>query len=65
MKGALLVDMSLPASDGAVIATISAKRDGKNRATEEASLAKLIRSLPCGKLGVVLGRFGGEEFGTR
>jgi hypothetical protein len=38
MAEALLVDMSLPISDGAVIATISAKRDGKNRATEKTSL---------------------------
>lgn len=33
MAGALLVDMPLPVGDGAVIATISAKRGGKNRAT--------------------------------
>ncbi|MEV6057396.1 hypothetical protein [Streptomyces sp. NPDC052107] len=37
MAEALLVDMSLPVSDGAVIATIS-KRDGKNRATEKTSV---------------------------
>jgi hypothetical protein len=41
MAGALLVDMSLPVSDGAVIATISAKRDGKNRATEKTSLIQM------------------------
>ncbi|MFI6490619.1 hypothetical protein [Streptomyces sp. NPDC050564] len=39
MAEALLVDMSLSVSDGAVIATITAKRDGKNRATEKTSLA--------------------------
>lgn len=39
MAGALLVDMSLPVSDGAVIATISTKRDGKNRATEKTSVS--------------------------
>ncbi len=38
MAGALLVDMSLPVSDGAAIATSSAKRDGENRATEKSSL---------------------------
>jgi hypothetical protein len=41
MAGALLLDMSLPASDGAVVATISAKRDGKNRAAEKTSVSRL------------------------
>ncbi len=39
MAGVLLVDMSLPVSDGAVIAAISAKRDGKNLATEKTSVS--------------------------
>ncbi len=39
MAGALLVDMLLRVGDGAVIATISAKRDGKNRATSRRKLA--------------------------
>ncbi|WP_405863811.1 hypothetical protein [Streptomyces sp. NBC_00005] len=34
--------MSLPVSDAAVIATISAKRDGKNLATEKTSLSQRI-----------------------